>query len=84
LILLIDARRGAEAEELWFKKLFRERQGMVVLTKADKLTRRELDAVVKATAAAFDSAPGDLIVTSADKRQGLEELLTWIGELVFE
>lgn len=84
IILLVDSRRGPEAEELWFQEVFKSRLGIVVLTKADKLNRKELDAVRRSTATAFRSEPEDLIVTSAEKKRGLQEILTWVGELVYE
>jgi GTP-binding protein len=56
----------------------------VVLTKADKMKREELDAVVEATMGALKKHPGahpEVAVTSAEKGMGIAELRASIAAL---
>lgn len=75
LILIVDSRRGLGAQDAamleWI--LARDRLAHVLLTKADKLNRRDSQRVLKETL----SACGDTVVTaqlfSAHDRQGIVE-----------
>ena len=75
LILIVDSRRGLGAQDAamleWI--LARDRLAHVLLTKADKLNRRDSQRVLKETL----SACGDTVVTaqlfSANDRQGIVE-----------
>ncbi len=80
LVLLLDARLTPQKAD---KELaaFAARHGLPlvpVLTKADKCSKRELDACKRAWSALLGT---DILVTSAEKRRGLEDLWRRILEL---
>jgi GTP-binding protein len=75
LMLIVDGRRGLGEQDVAMLEwvLSRQRSAHVLLTKADKLNRRDSQRVLKETA----SACGDTSVTSqlfsAHAKQGIEE-----------
>jgi GTP-binding protein len=75
LMLIVDSRRGLGAQDAAMLEwvLSRQRSAHVLLTKADKLNRRDSQRVLKETA----SACGDTAVTaqlfSAHAKEGIEE-----------
>jgi GTP-binding protein len=75
LVLIVDSRRGLGAQDAAMLEwvLARDRQAHVLLTKADKLNRRDSQQVLRET----KTACGDTAVTvqlfSALKNQGFEE-----------
>jgi GTP-binding protein len=75
LILIVDSRRGLGAQDAAMLEwvLARDRQAHVLLTKADKLNRRDSQRVLQET----KTACGDTAVTaqlfSAHAKQGFEE-----------
>src|ERR1700691_949979 len=85
LILIVDSRRGLGAQDVvmleWI--LSRNRFAHVLLTKADKLNRRDLQRVLKETLAAGADAAVSAQLFSAHARQGIEEarevMDRWLG-----
>jgi GTP-binding protein len=75
LILMVDSRRGLGAEDAsmleWI--LARDRMAHVLLTKADKLNRREADRVLKETRSACSDANVGVQLFSAHEDTGVEE-----------
>src|SRR5277367_6011654 len=75
LILIVDSRRGLGAQDAvmleWL--LARDRFAHVLLTKADKLNRRDADRVLRETAAACSDTSVTSQLFSAHDRRGLEE-----------
>ena len=86
LVLIVDSRRGLGTEDVGMLEwmLARDRQAHILLTKADKLNRREALRVLKET----QEACGDTAVTaqlfSAHAKQGADEaravLERWFAE----
>jgi GTP-binding protein len=86
LMLIVDSRRGLGEQDVGMLEwvLSRQRSAHVLLTKADKLNRRDSLRVLKETA----SACGDTAVTaqlfSAHAKQGIEEaravLQRWLND----
>jgi GTP-binding protein len=79
VFLLIDARHGIKPPDREIMQLLDESavSYQIVMTKADKIARNLLASVKEATAAAIASHPAaypDVLVTSAEKGVGLEEL----------
>ena len=75
VLLLIDIRRGVEAEELDFVLWLQERNiaVRVALTKADKLPKNQRQLVVAATKRAL-SLPRPPLLVSADQGDGVEDV----------
>ncbi|HHY49660.1 MAG TPA: YihA family ribosome biogenesis GTP-binding protein [Alphaproteobacteria bacterium] len=85
--VLIDARHGPKANDL---SVMNELDGtavsyQAVLTKADKPSRRELEAALAATRAAIARRPAahpDIIVTSSETQEGIAALRAEIAALL--
>jgi len=85
--VLIDGRHGPNAND---KSVMNELDKaavsyQVVLTKADKPNRRELDEAIRRTREAIARRPAahpDLIITSSETRSGMEELRAEIRHLL--
>ena len=79
VFLLIDSRHGVKANDKETMELM-DKSAMsyqLVLTKTDKLKAREVEAVIAATAeqvAKHGAAYPEIVVTSAEKKQGIDEL----------
>ncbi|MHB1103825.1 MAG: ribosome biogenesis GTP-binding protein YihA/YsxC [Devosia sp.] len=85
--VLVDARHAAKANDLTvMNELDRAAVSyQIVLTKADKLLRRELDKSIAATRAAIKKRPAahpELIVTSSQTKFGMETLRAEIAALL--
>jgi GTP-binding protein len=85
--VLVDARHGPKANDLTVMNELDTTavSYQIVLTKADKILRRELDASIAATKAAIAKRPAahpDLIVTSSETKFGIEELRAEIAKLL--
>ena len=77
--VLVDSRHGPKANDLTvMNELDKSAVSyQIVLTKADKLLTAELDAVIAATRAVIAKRPAahpEIIVTSSEKRSGLDVL----------
>lgn len=77
--VLVDARHGPKANDLTVMNELDQSavSYQIVLTKSDKLLAAELETVIAATRAAIAKRPAahpDLIITSAEKRTGLDVL----------
>jgi len=85
--VLVDGRHGPKAHDI---TVMNELDAaavsyQVVLTKADKLLARDLEANISATLAAINKRPAahpGLIVTSSERGDGIEELRAEISALV--
>jgi GTP-binding protein len=85
LMLIVDSRRGLGEQDVamleWI--LARNRLAHVLLTKADKLNRRESQQVLRETVAAGADAAVSAQLFSAHDNQGIEEarevMDTWLG-----
>src|SRR5208282_6086430 len=75
LMLMVDSRRGLGAQDVAMLEwvLARNRQAHVLLTKADKLNRRDSQHVLKETMAAGRDAAVSAQLFSAHRPQGIEE-----------
>ena len=75
LILIVDSRRGLGAQDAGMLEwvLARDRFAHVLLTKADKLNRRDADRVLRETAAACSDTSVTAQLFSAHERTGLDE-----------
>ena len=75
LILIVDSRRGLGAQDAamleWI--LARDRFAHVLLTKSDKLNRRDSDRVLRETAAACSDTSVTAQLFSAHEKLGLDE-----------
>jgi GTP-binding protein len=75
LILIVDSRRGLSAQDAamleWI--LARDRFAHVLLTKSDKLNRRDSDRVLRETAAACSDTSVTAQLFSAHEKLGLDE-----------
>jgi GTP-binding protein len=75
LILIVDSRRGLSAQDAamleWI--LARDRFAHVLLTKSDKLNRRDSDRVLRETAAACSDTSVSAQLFSAHAKLGLDE-----------
>jgi GTP-binding protein len=75
LVLIVDSRRGLGVQDAamleWL--LARDRQAHILLTKADKLNRRESLRVLRETMAACGDTAVSAQLFSAHAKQGLEE-----------
>ena len=60
---------------------------LVILTKADKVKASELDKVIEGTVETIKKRPAaypQLIVTSSEKQEGIEDLRAAVARLAFE
>lgn len=85
--VLVDGRHGPKAHDLTvMNELDRAAVSyQVVLTKADKMLPRDLEKIIAATQAAIAKRPAahpEIIVTSSETRQGIEQLRTEIAALL--
>ncbi|MBZ0273840.1 ribosome biogenesis GTP-binding protein YihA/YsxC [bacterium] len=76
VVLLVDARRGPRAEEVELLEWLDEIgiPAIVALTKIDKLNRAERTRLVRTLRETWDVSAEDYVLTSASKREGLNEL----------
>jgi GTP-binding protein len=76
LVLIVDSRRGLAAQDVAMLEwvLARDRQAHVLLTKADKLNRRDQLQVLKDTAAACADTAVSAQLFSAHSKQGFDEV----------
>jgi len=85
LVLIVDSRRGLAAQDAAMLEwvLARDRQAHVLLTKADKLNRRDASRVLKETRAACSDTAVTAQLFSAHDNQGFEEARAvmdrWLG-----
>lgn len=85
LVLIVDSRRGLGAQDAAMLEwvLARDRRAHVLLSKSDKLNRRDGLAVLRETQAACSDAAVTVQLFSAHAPQGLEEargvLEQWLG-----
>jgi GTP-binding protein len=87
VLLLVDARHGLKAADEEIIVLLNEAAVSfeVVLTKADKIGARELDAVVASTGQALERHPAAfpaVLATSAEKKTGIPELRAEIARML--
>ena len=87
--LLIDSRHGVKAVDTEIMEMLDTAavSYQVVLTKADKVKAGELDRVIENTAKVIGKRPAaypQLIVTSAEKQEGIEDLRAAVARLAFE
>jgi GTP-binding protein len=75
LVLIVDSRRGLGAQDAAMLEwvLARDRLAHVLLTKSDKLNRRDAQRVLRETLAACSDAAVTAQLFSAHAKQGLEE-----------
>lgn len=75
LMLIVDARRGLGEQDVGMLEwvLARDRQAHVLLTKSDKLNRRESQAVLRETLSACGDSAVSAQLFSAHAKLGLEE-----------
>lgn len=75
LMLIVDSRRGLGEQDVGMLEwvLARGREAHVLLTKADKLNRRDADRVLRETAAACADAAVTAQLFSAHSKQGIEQ-----------
>jgi GTP-binding protein len=75
LILIVDSRRGLKPQDAGMLEwvLARDRHAHVLLTKADKLNRRDSQRVLQETKAACADTAVTVQLFSAHEKQGLEE-----------
>jgi GTP-binding protein len=76
LILIVDSRRGLGAQDAGMLEwvLARDRHAHILLTKADKLNRRDSDRVLRETRTACSDTAVTTQLFSAHAKQGVEEV----------
>jgi len=76
LILIVDSRRGLGAQDAGMLEwvLARDRHAHILLTKADKLNRRDSDRVLRETRTACSDTAVTAQLFSAHAKQGVEEV----------
>ncbi len=85
LILIVDSRRGLDTQDAGMLEwvLARDRLAHILLTKADKLNRRDSERVLRETRAACSDTSVTVQLFSAHAKQGIEEarevLERWMG-----
>ncbi|MGB6308389.1 MAG: ribosome biogenesis GTP-binding protein YihA/YsxC [Steroidobacteraceae bacterium] len=85
LILIVDSRRGLNTQDAGMLEwvLARDRLAHILLTKADKLNRRDSERVLRETRAACSDTSVTVQLFSAHAKQGIEEarevLERWMG-----
>ena len=84
LVWLLDIRHPPSAEDMGMRKILATGAvpTIIVLTKADKLSKVQQVKAAHERAAELEYPPDDLLVTSSDKRQGISELGERIRHLV--
>lgn len=87
--LLIDSRHGIKEVDTDIMDMLDTAavSYQIVLTKADKVKAEALDAVIETTAKTIGKRPAaypQLIVTSAEKQEGIEDLRAAVARLAFE
>ena len=75
LMLIVDSRRGLQAQDAAMLEwaLSRQRAAHVLLTKSDKLNRRDSQRVLKETAAACEDTAVTAQLFSAHAKEGIDE-----------
>jgi GTP-binding protein len=75
LILIVDSRRGLGTQDAGMLEwvLARDRRAHILLTKADKLNRRDAEQVLRETRAACSDTAVTAQLFSAHAKQGMEE-----------
>jgi GTP-binding protein len=83
VVQLLDARHGATALDLEMVRRLREtgRPSLLVLTKADKLSRAKLDRQIEKLDTGGDLADLAYLPFSAETGMGRDDLLRWIEEV---
>ena len=83
VVQLLDARHGATALDLEMVDRLREggRPSLLVLTKADKLSRAKLDRQIEALEASGALADLSYLPFSAETGMGRDDLLRWIQDV---
>ncbi len=87
LILIVDSRRGLGAQDAGMLEwiLSRDRHAHVLLTKADKLNRRDAQQVLRETLSACSDTSVTAQLFSAHKSEGMEEarqlMDRWLNEM---
>src|SRR5271167_2196072 len=78
LMLIVDSRRGLGAQDAAMLEwaLARDRQAHILLTKSDKLNRREASRVLRETKVACSDTAVTAQLFSAHAKQGIEEART--------
>jgi GTP-binding protein len=87
--LLIDSRHGVKGVDTEIMDMLDTAavSYQVVLTKADKVKASELDKVIEGTVETIKKRPAaypQLIVTSSEKQEGIEDLRAAVARLAFE
>ncbi|MCB0343994.1 MAG: YihA family ribosome biogenesis GTP-binding protein [Bdellovibrionales bacterium] len=85
LVVLIDARRGPQAEESMLLQADIDAVKLPVLTKIDKLNQKEKNKSIKETASILGLKPHDLYLTGIgpSKNLGIDKLREFVGELLW-
>ena len=87
LILIVDSRRGLSAQDAGMLEwvLARDRLAHVLLTKTDKLNRRDAQSVLRETVSACSDTSVTAQLFSAHSKQGIEEarqvMDRWLNEI---
>ncbi|MCL4132977.1 UNVERIFIED_CONTAM: hypothetical protein GTU68_012071, partial [Idotea baltica] len=87
--MLIDSRHGIKPVDIEIMDMLDTAavSYQIVMTKADKVKAAELDKVIEETIATLASRPAaypELLVTSAEKQEGIEDLRATIVKLARE
>lgn len=87
VFLLIDSRHGIKKVDAEIMDMLDKAavNYQIVLTKADKISVAELEKIVSATAETIKEHPAahiDLLITSSEKKQGIDELRAEIAKLI--
>jgi GTP-binding protein len=82
LILIVDSRRGLGAQDAAMLEwvLARDRRAHVLLSKSDKLNRRDATSVLRETQAACSDAAVTVQLFSAHAQQGIEQARSVLDE----
>jgi GTP-binding protein len=83
-VLLIDSRRGLLEPDLQLSEWldFYGREKLIVLTKADKLSRSALLSNVKKTSQALNLSSDSFVLFSAKTGEGKDKILKWIEQML--
>ena len=83
---LLDIRRDPSVEDLAMAELIGDRgiPALVVITKADKVGRGKRSLRVRSISAAIDVPESQCLVTSARTKEGIDDLVASVEELVKE
>ncbi len=85
VVQLVDIRHAPSAQDVQMYEYLRHYglDGLVVATKADKVSRKEMQKCIKTIRTVLKLEPDDLVIpVSALKKQGHDNLLAEIGKLV--